>query len=194
MSSDSNKNLFIAFAIVVPLILVIVCMAVISGQTDPLAAIQEARKPRTLLDDLSDMRVHYSKKKWEDALQSARTVLQQQPEHEEALRTVASTCLKLKRPGEAAAALKVLVRDVPEDIPTRVSYAQALMLVEEKEEALSEWTAIAESPFSTKEQVSLAKKQLEKLSPDSLLGIGPGSEKVLQDTDPNGQIDENRVQ
>jgi predicted Zn-dependent protease len=169
VNTDSNKNLFIAFAIIGPLCLAIACIAIISGQTDPFRAIQEARRPRTLLDDLSDMRVCYAEKKWEEALQAARTVLRRQPGHEEALRMVASSCLKLKRPGEAAAALKVLVDDVPEDIPTRISYASALTLIGEKDEALNQWTAISESRFSTVEQRRLALKSLRSLSPETLL-------------------------
>jgi len=196
VSSDSNKNLFIAFAIIVPLILAIACISVITGQADPIQAIQEARKPRTLLDDLSDMRQRYSEKKWEQALQAARVVLQQKPEHEEALRTVASVSMKLHRPGEAAAALKVLVKDVPEDIPTRINYAQALTQIGAREEALSEWTAISEHPFSTPEQVSLAKKALARLSPEALLdgldGPDSGGEKTLED--PAGKTGESRVQ
>ncbi|MGC4044108.1 MAG: tetratricopeptide repeat protein [Armatimonas sp.] len=193
MNSDSNKNLFIAFAIIVPLLLAIACIAVISGQTDPFQAIQEARKPRTVLDDLSDMRMRYSEKKWEEALQAAREALQKHPGDEEALRGVAAISLKLKRPGEAAAALKMLVKDVPEDIPTRVIYAQALTMIGERDEALNEWKAISEHPYSTVQERRQARKALSQLSPE-YQATEPNSEEEKVPKDSAGKNDENSVQ
>ncbi len=173
MSSDSNKNLFLAFAIIVPLLLAILCVGVITGQSDPIEAIREARRPRTLLDELSDMRMSYSKGQWEKSLKASRVVLQRQPGHEEALRTVAASCFKLKRPGEAAAALKVLAEDVPEDIPTGIQFAQALTMIGERDEAERRWELIKKSPYSTKEQRQLAQKSLTALRPESSLGVPP---------------------
>ncbi len=166
MSSDSNKNLFLAFAIIVPLLLAILCVGVITGQSDPIEAIKEARRPRTLLDELSDMRLSYSKGQWEKSLKASRVVLQRQPGHEEALRTVAASCFQLKRPGEAAAALKVLAEDVPEDIPTGIQFAQALTMIGEKDEAEHQWERIKASRYSTKEQRQLAQKSLTALRPE----------------------------
>jgi hypothetical protein len=167
MSSDSNKNLFLAFAIIVPLLLAILCVGVITGQSDPIEAIKEARRPRTLLDDLSDMRMSYSKGQWEASLKASRVILQRQPGHEEALRTVAASCLKLKRPGEAAAALKVLAEDVPEDIPTGIQFAQTLTMIGENDEAERRWELIQKSRYSTREQRQLARKALTALRSES---------------------------
>jgi tetratricopeptide (TPR) repeat protein len=173
MSSDSNKNLFLAFAIIVPLLLAILCVGVISGQSDPIEALKEARRPRTLLDELSDMRVSYAEGKWEESLKASRVVLQRQPGHEEALHTVAASCFKLKRAGEAAAALKVLVDDVPEDIPTSIQLAQALTMIGEKAEAERQWERIKASRYSTKDQRQLARKALIALYPESVISTPP---------------------
>jgi hypothetical protein len=99
--------------------------------------------------------------------------LQRQPGHEEALRTVAASCFKLKRPGEAAAALKVLAEDVPEDIPTGIQFAQALTMIGERDEAERRWELIKKSRYSTREQRQLARKSLTALRPESSLGVPP---------------------
>lgn len=186
MNSDSNKNLFIAFALIVPAIIAILCVAVLSGQSDPIEAIKTARRPRNLLDEVSDMRMRVSEKKWEEALQAARVVLQREPEHEEALRTVASLALTLKRPGEAAVALKALVEAVPEDIPTVVRYARTLELVGELDLAQEQWAAVAKSPYASASERSLARKALGGVSPEVVLpspppmAIAPEEESRLQ--------------
>ena len=163
MNSDSQKVMSLAFFLVGPAVIAMLAYSVVKGEENPVQAIQEARKPRTVLDDMSDMRLRYAEQKWKETILAARLVLKRVPGHEEALRTVADCNLKLKRPGEAAAAMEILLKDIPEDIALHGHYARALLAIGKGDEARKQWKIIEKSPYATRQEQREAYESLLEL-------------------------------
>ena len=191
MNSDTQKVGAIAFLIVVPLLIATLSYGVLRGDGDPIQAVKDARRPRNLFDDLSDMHLKYSEGKWEEALKAAKIVLKRDPRHEDTLRIVATCYFKLKRPGDAAIAMKKILHEIPEDVDTRMILAQTLERLGQKGEARAQWKLIAASLYATRPQRQRASDAMALLD-DPLGGLFPPTPAA--DPTPEGKTDPNRVQ
>ena len=140
---------------------------VLRGDDDPLPAVKEARRPRNVLDELSDMNLAYSKENWAESLQAARIVLKRDSRQEEALRTVASCELKLGHAANAAVAMKAILKDIPEDVMVRTFLAQTLWQLGAKDESREEWKQVEASPYATRAQRILAQRTLRVIDDPS---------------------------
>jgi hypothetical protein len=163
VNSDAQKSAALLIFLIVAALVGALCLSVLVGQSDPQAALQKARRAKGTMEHLSDMRVRFAAGNWTEALVAARTLLKKDPENEEALRMVASCCLRLKKPGEAAAALKLLVDVAPEDIASRLLYMRLLRSIGREADARAQAQLAFDSPYATSAQKRHAAK---------LLGIG----------------------
>jgi predicted Zn-dependent protease len=145
---------------------------VLNGDSDPIQAVKDARRPKNILDELSEMNVAYSEGKWAAAIKAARIVLQRDTRHEEALRTVASCELKLQRPANAVVAMKAILKEVPEDVTVRSFLAQTLWQLGKKDESRKQWAEVEASPYASHNQRNLARKTLRVID-DPLGGMLP---------------------
>ena len=96
-------------------------------------------------------------------------MLKRVPGHEEALRTVADGNLKLGRPAEAAAAMQVLLKDIPEDVALHGHLARALLAIGKEDEAREQWKIMRDSPYATRQERDQAHEALLEL--DGPLGL-----------------------
>jgi tetratricopeptide (TPR) repeat protein len=191
VNSDTQKVGAIAFGIVVPLLIVTLSYGVLKGDGDPIQSVKDARRPRNIIDDLSDVHLNYSQGKWEEALKAAKLVLKRDPSHEDTLRIVADCEFQLKRPGAAAVAMKKILKEIPEDVETRIVLAQTLAKLNQRDEAEEQWKKVAESPYATRKQQRQAREALDILN-DPLGGLFPPT--PASSPSPEGKTGTNRVQ
>lgn len=137
------------------------------------------------------MHLNYSEGKWDEALKAAKLALKRDPNQEDALRIVADCEFQLKRPAAAVVAMKKILKEIPEDVETRMVLAQTLERLNQKEEARAQWKQVAGSLYATRSQRQQAREAIRVLE-DPLGGLFPPTPASVPT--PEGKSGTDRVQ